>query len=160
MTSRLYIEFAHMLTDHNYEHEITVHESIDDCKYSHDYLYKCNSSDEGQDLASNEEELNEDSVDLFEFECFNQEWLVFRFYETNVESASVFSTLAEAQEEFDDAIQTIAPSDGEVKVIESNDANEMMCCAYLKSEGQYVLPDKAVRVVLMRLPEVDETVVV
>ena len=148
-----YIEISH---DFNgaCTHEVLVHRNLDDCKYSHCKMQVCN-SDEYYELdagAGNE-------ADLFMCSDIAAEWLVFEFYENQVIDAFVFLDEAKARAKFDQVAETIQPYDKAIiKVTECNDMGEMMCGLYIKSLGYFVMPDKVKRVIIVKIPEIGNSV--
>lgn len=149
-----YIEIVNNFEDGNCYHEITLHESFEDCTYDHSILQKCNSAE----YTHLECVISDDLADVFELNDDNGKWLVFRFYECNVEAAFVFETEYEAKEKFDEESDNITPYDMEVKLTEVDDRGTYTCSTYIKTRGRYTIPDKFTRIIMVQLPELGQKI--
>lgn len=155
-----YIEISSKFHKGNAEHEISVHNSTDECMYTHSVLHKCNSDEYDMIDLFKEDEDDNGMCNLFKCNSVDAAWLVFRFYENSVDAAFVFDQEADAKAKFESEASEVTPYDRELKVTEADDKGYEMCCTYVKHPGTYILPDKATRVVKVRLPDIEETIVI
>lgn len=118
---------------------------------------------EGAFLDKANEELLVDLFDCNRATTFEEMWLVFRFYESCVETADVFYTQTDAKREFNDQIAGLRIRATEVKVTEYNpEAKSTICTVYNKHNVDYSLPDKPTRIAMVCLTSLtlNDTIVI
>ena len=153
------IQVHHIFSNNNCKHHVYTATDVANLKYAPRVISTCNSSTYRVIPGAQEEDEFVDTFEYHHLDEISSRWMVFRFYENSIDAMSIFANYDEAVNEFD-ILCNMVPSDAESSVLERDVDCNAMYTLYIKSNGVYVLPDKAQRVVLQKINMFDDVTII